>query len=382
MQQQGADFANLLISGTVVILFIGFIWYLIRKANQNKLTVGQHLNRIFMREESTILIMLIGGMNIMEALVAASIHPQGGSQVNPVARFAMHLMFGLAGAFCAINAPKKIMEFFKDWDYFFKVVDAKNPKNNRNAKPMIPLIDIILGLGLLSVSIGLPYANVLIMATGLGEANIFHIACLQLQPWFNNAKIGIADSAYSASEHMSMIMLASFVALIAHVIIAILDGFYALYERNKYDLDVQEEKRSREAYKGPEEVKKTGSTIDEKINKNAEEKKEKENNKQESLQLSYLLNFLDIKNQDTKKTYYDKAFKVLAENVGPKGANISGMMMDMYTKAKLFIEDTSKDAQYSTEDLKRKKDEVKEDIREFFRTSPSDGGFGFDVVSK
>jgi hypothetical protein len=377
-QQQGADFANLLISATVVIIFVGSIWYLIRKANKNNLTVGQHLNRIFMREESTILIMLIGGMNIMEALVAASIHPQGGSQVNPVARFAMHLMFGLAGAFCAINAPKKIMEFFKDTTYFFGVVDVKNPKNNRKAKPIIPIIDLLLGLGLLTVSIGLPYGNVLIMSTGLGEADKFHLAIMQLRPWFNNASVGITDPTYSATEHMTMIMQASWIALIAHVFIAVLDGLFALYERNKYDLDKQEEERTRKGYGIESEPQK--SDIDKKITEKGEKKSEAQ--KQQSVQLTYLFNFLDIKDQDKKHTYFEAVMKAMADNVGQVSAGMSGSLTEWYDKIVNFNDVVSKDAQYSTEDLKRQREELKVDLLQFFRDKPKDGGFGIDIAKK
>lgn len=380
----GTDFANLLISGTVVIVFIAAIWYLVRKAGKNNLTVGQHLNRIFMREESTILIMLIGGMNIMEALVAASIHPQGGSQVNPVARFAMHLMFGFAGAFCAINAPKKIMEFFKDFHYFFALID-KDPKKSKKPKPIIPIIDLLLGLGLLLVSIGLPYANVMIMSTGLGEQEKFRTACWQLLPWIQNHELGISNINYSAMDDMTMVMQASFIALISHVFIAILDGLFAVYERYKYDLHEQDEARTKKGYNMAETA--AAGTSTNNPAKPAEtgaagSKPKPAADDPHATQLKYILGFLDLANRDDAHTYYTRALSVMVENVGEASAAMSGNIVTFYNKCKKYNEEDVKDISYTKADLERMKGELGKDIRAFFRDSPKNGGFGMEIVKK
>ena len=243
------DIANALISLVVLIAFVTIIYKVSQNASSKKLTLGQFLNHYFMRNETSIILGLVVLMNIMESTVASAIHQAGKTDVNPIARALMHLSFGTISAVCAINAPKKFMEFGK---LIFLQKNDKGVYLDSKGKVVysrgsLMAITFLIGLMLSFLAIILPYWNVRIMATGLGEQSLFDIAVMQIFPWNKNFAMGLPPN-YKAVDLMSMYMQASFYALQAHLLLTVADGLYALYDFLKYRVDSAIEDIESEAY--------------------------------------------------------------------------------------------------------------------------------------
>lgn len=235
------DIVNLIISGTLLAMFSYMFYRISSNASNSKLTIGQWLNVYFNRNDTSVILILVCLANIMESLVASSIHKPGEYQINPIARTLMHSSFGFISIVASINAPKKLIELVM---VLQENGTKEKPVRFRWLRAFFLLMTFLL---LLFLSFVLPYWNVRIMANGLNESKIFDMAINQLNPWFKGYKYGI-PTTYHAIDEMSMYMLASYYALLAHYGLSILDSCYALNERLKYGIDQAEEMHDKKAF--------------------------------------------------------------------------------------------------------------------------------------
>jgi hypothetical protein len=101
-----SDFGLVTVLGlaTIVGIFIA-VWYLKTREVNKGLKAGEVINKYFIEERVFIAIAFVIGMNIAEALTAASISHVGEAPFNQVARFLSHMGIAAMGIMCAIYVP-------------------------------------------------------------------------------------------------------------------------------------------------------------------------------------------------------------------------------------------------------------------------------------
>jgi len=194
----------------------GFMAYKIKKKHP-KATFGDIVNFFILREKISAKIIILFLINIAEAAVAASIHPPGQQDPNPVGRFALHLTIAMAGIFCGIYAfnlmhilAKKSRSFVKDKKYF-KLT-----------------ILVVLTISVFSAAAYFPYLNVMLIANGVNQTAI----CAA----FFDVSISDPLPNWEHFKYMKYILASSCAAVIAHYVLLIIDGLYLLYEADEHGM--------------------------------------------------------------------------------------------------------------------------------------------------
>jgi hypothetical protein len=191
--------------GTLVAL--GFILYTIKKSNPNA-SLGDLINILLLREKVTIFIVGAIVANFAEGLMAASIHPVGEQQVNPLARYLVHTTISLVGIVCMLYLPNLL-----------KVMASEKDASRRKGM-------YLLALSLLIGAVMFPFLNLLVMAGGLKEVDYL---IWMLRFWHP------AGGLYSF-EQMSYVLQGSVAATFAHFFLMFIDGLFVVTSTHK---DVQ-----------------------------------------------------------------------------------------------------------------------------------------------
>jgi hypothetical protein len=328
-----------------------------------------------MREGATFLVLLLICMNVFEAVTAASVHKDGAIHasvsINPVTRFMMHLMMGLVGAFCAVYSTKVVLDLIKS---FSKEVFSKKP---------IAWVLLTIQLCLfVPLSFILPYINVYLISISTEETQLFEIAFKQwFYFWKSNAELGIigGDENFNALARMSPTMAVSFCSLFVHFFVSFLDSFVAVYDRYMYGLDADEMRQKMAGYKGKNVDVGTGNAgknADAKSDNSGNADANKDNAKTHLPNVKKILQFLDISN-DLVNTYQKKIEDTVADNANTQ--HVNSMLANINETAKQ-IEDFNKIVDVTTKN--RRRNEIRDDIKNFMRASTEEGGFGIDIPSK
>lgn len=144
-----------------LVLFLalgGGLWYMKRKYPEE--TLGEIISIIFQREIWTIQIATMFIIGLAEAGMAASFHITGQAETNPLIRFISHLTIAIvytAGQLSVAPAAVRMFSAFKEKSYmkaFFHVCGFFTT---------------------LIIALGLPVANLALIANGIGETDKLQI---------------------------------------------------------------------------------------------------------------------------------------------------------------------------------------------------------------
>ena len=351
------DPQTLILSVITLLLLAGAIYGISSGAKKKNLTIGQFINTLFLREESTFVVALIFCLSIGEGMVAGSIVPPTEAGGNPLARMFLHIVFSVTGGIFGVLAMKKLVEAItmifgtKRYHWVFTIVA------------------FLLSVSLVGASLLLPYINVDIMSSGLGENQLFHIALAQWMPWYDHIDWHVPED-FNPIDKMSMYMKASYWALIVHYCISFIDGLYAVYEHYKFGVDKIVDAKTKKAF---DDMSKEAGVTDDVKKDNKDEKKP--DDKKPSNDVGYLkavkevIDFLGLTNKDSANKMVVDAMQ---SKTGEDVAHMSAILTQFTDSIKNL---DKKKPSLSPSIYQAQVKELQKKITEKFSAALSDGGF-------
>lgn len=207
-----SDYSMVIVLGLGMLL--GFIYWIHNTMKKNpNLTFGDIVNAKIVTEKVSIFILGCFLINFSEALMAASIHPVGQVPPNALARIVGHMIIAMAGITSGLSMP----------DLFRALISPKT--KNRGGALFLFILSFV-------GTFGFPYANLVIISSGLKEMQLMNIFIYSLVPWNNMvdyySSVGL-PATFAPLEHMSYVMLTSIIMTIAHYFLVIFDGTHMIY---------------------------------------------------------------------------------------------------------------------------------------------------------
>lgn len=333
--QVSLDFVTLL--GLFSVLsFVG--WAVWVKRKNPTLTFGDIINKIFLIEKVTIFVSALIFIGFSEAVMAASIRPEGEFPINGLARFFGHCSIQLPAVVCGIYFSILLPMIFQ------AIRDRELVWVNRT----------ILAIVMLVGAVALPWANALLITGGLGEAHLFS---LFMRSW-----------DWRIFNSMTYVSKAATIMLVGHYFLTFIDGMMvALGEKD----DMR--KALEESMKG-----KDGRDINEKIN-DKDEKSKKQQIKDLPDAVKYLLKRAGYEEGKDLEGMLGNATKVIDNLKSDQAkANLAGKVSGIYKRIKEFDK-----GDHSDSEKKKQNEKFRKQISSLFSGSPKNGnGFGLNLKKK
>lgn len=219
-------FGSLLILGAAALTF----WRMAkqvkkRQEGDSEYSIGDYINDTLLKEQSTFVVFVLFMINIAEGILSASIHPPHEMQINPIARFFTHVSIALVGILAAVNFAKACIDFFHHMFFITEKITVRKVWNWIYALILACVASVIGWL-----AIYLPYWNLSIIATGLGQMNLAEMA------FYNTFAVGgqidFTQYGYEADfnpfANMSFQMRASWILVLCHYALGIYDSLLAV----------------------------------------------------------------------------------------------------------------------------------------------------------
>lgn len=215
-----------------VLVFGGLIFIITRmfkEAARRKINIGQVLNEHFVSEHETWIMFTVIGLWITESLIAASIHPIVNGveeqQINAVARFFSHFITALVGIVMVTFMPKVIISLVES---FGIVLSSKGNKKRMG----LGIVYIITYFGLFLIvgyaTVRIPLFNIELIAAGLGNLDQLNYAWWELfGKDVDYQRLGLPEN-YDPVRAMSFQMFASWIILLCHYLISLIDAIIVL----------------------------------------------------------------------------------------------------------------------------------------------------------
>lgn len=215
-----------------VVVFGGLIFIITRmfkEAARRKINIGQVLNEHFVSEHETWIMFTVIGLWITESLIAASIHPIVNGveeqQINAVARFFSHFITALVGIVMVTFMPKVIISLVES---FGIVLSSKGNKKRMG----LGIVYIITYFGLFLIvgyaTVRIPLFNIELIAAGLGNLDQLNYAWWELfGKDVDYQRLGLPEN-YDPVRAMSFQMFASWIILLCHYLISLIDAIIVL----------------------------------------------------------------------------------------------------------------------------------------------------------
>ncbi len=328
--------------GMVILLGLGIIIGLliwvskIIKKNPGS-TFGDIANAMFMREKLSIFIITCVLINFGEALMAASITPEGEVAVNPLARIISHMIIAIAGISCGLSLPTSFFNLFEK-------------ETKYRAWHVIMFIGAVFG------TFYLPYVNLMLIANGLKETLLLQLFIMDRFPW--NDMVPVFKQLgqkphFSPWNNMSYPMATSVAVTGVHFFLVVLDGCHIVL-KNKVDaLKSKDEKKKEE--KGGSSYKDAGDPI--------------------TRMFKYLSN--GVYNTAEEEKYVRLAHRAhdgMGQQAKSKVSSKNASMIDSINR---YDKEFSK---YSAKEAEEKKTDLRKSIMDFMQDSISDGkGYGLTL---
>lgn len=189
-------------------------------------TWQEYINNEILDSHVLGMLVLIVAVNLSEGVLAASIEGAGeGHNVNGIARFFAHISISSVSAMLMISAPLQLVKALQ--------AVGQSTKAKKNVQGLVftkAILELLLFVATFGVAIYLPYANYTVIASGLGELEIAQLAFYELMPVFDGRAIKLASgygATYRPLDNMSYTMYASYILMLVHYVVTMLDGMYA-----------------------------------------------------------------------------------------------------------------------------------------------------------
>lgn len=339
----GQGYVMTMMLGLLMILAIGFWIFSLYKKNP-EMTLGEILNKIFLRQKISVFVLTLIFINIAEAIWAASITPVGEIQINPLARIMTHGSVSLVAITCGIYLPSAIRTMLM-------------VKGKEFAQMFVVFIGVFIG------AMGLPYLNALLISGGLKETH--HLAKILN----GNFTVGFM--------HMSYAMQATVVALIAHYFFVMLDGIMILVSGDEGTLSAVNQGIFSKANKSK------ASDIDKKITERGE--KATASTALESLVgegIPFLLTRYKFNTDGELSNKISQANKVIDGMPDKAKIALAQRVAKLVNDIKSF-DKYKKDKNLPLEERKEKNKEFRRNIADLFRASTKGGhGLGMTLPAK
>jgi hypothetical protein len=322
-----SDFSLVTVLGlaTIVGIFIA-VWYLKTREVNKGLKAGEVINKYFIEERVFIAIAFVIGMNIAEALTAASISHVGEAPFNQVARFLSHMGIAAMGIMCAIYVPILL----KDLGV------VKDKMSN-----LFLLIMMIFG------SFFFPFINIVLISGSLKVTPLV-VAFLRGSSTAWNMLPGIMQVTLGLSA--------------SHLFAIFLDGLFILTKHSR--LTTEKDKK--------EEKPKDDKPIDKKVTDKGEEK-DKTDFKDG---IKFLLNRFGYRDEELD-TKLKAANNVINSMASHEQSSLARSVWDLVKKIKQF--DSAKGSMDDST-IKEKNSAFKTNIFDLFAASTKSGkGFGMTL---
>ena len=227
------QYGMLILSGITIVVLGWLVVIMMREAERKNTTLGEVINAHFLKQFETWLIIVIITLWVTESLIAASIHPLGPNgqptmQINSVARFMSHFGTALVGILMVVAFPKILLEFIES----FGKLQGKSIR--KISEWGFPAFYVLINLGMMFfvawATIRLPFYNIELIGRGLNELHNVEFAWYEMtRPWtkIDYPRLGL-PSDYNPWAQMSFQMFASFLILLCHYVISIMDSLIIL----------------------------------------------------------------------------------------------------------------------------------------------------------
>lgn len=195
-----------------------------RREGDAEYSIGDYINDTLLREQSTFVVFVLFMINIAEGILSASIHPPHETQINPIARFFTHISVALVGILAAVNFAKLCINFLSHSLFVTERITRNKPWNWIKLLIQGLLVYVV---GYLAVK--LPYWNLSIIATGLGQMNLAEMAFYNTFSFSGSVdftQYGY-DPDFNPFADMSFQMRASWILVLCHYALAIYDSLLA-----------------------------------------------------------------------------------------------------------------------------------------------------------
>lgn len=260
MNQQEMAFSSstLLWLGLGTLAGVG-VWLYFLKKKYPKMTIGEILSMIFVRENETVFIVATILINFAEALMAASIHPVGQTPPNPLARFLVHSIISFVAISAGITLIRDVAKIFV--------------KGIGKAQVTARIIKVLL---VLMAALGIPILNMYIIANGLKESIPVELFLASVNPFVSKAELAGAVLYYSLPPNysfwggLSYIMCATVSVTGVHMLLVLIEGFNNMDTTNQLRYDRMFEGVEGEKAKDGKDGKKEGEKGDKKGEKKEE----------------------------------------------------------------------------------------------------------------
>lgn len=332
--------------------------------------LGEALSYEGVDNNETIFIIIIFGIFLSEAILAASLTPQGEQQASPIGRLIAHMLISFGGTIASITAVRDITSCFIPG---LGIVQRT--------------VNIFISFVLMTIAIMIPIWNMELIASGLGadiQLQLFFYDKLYSDETMVKARefYGLTPN-YDAWAQLPYLLKATVVGTYVHYSFTLLEGlrnigspvrFRMLVGRLQKEHAKAEEmlKKSKEEAKKDDTKKKDDKKDDKRTDNNAPYvpmEAEKRQGDAAEANLEYLLKRLRLTGDDltrTVKNAYAAYIKITPEQGRyAVAANIAGLVNDCKT-----TDGISDSAEKAT-----KKKELEEKIRTFFKASPKEDDF-------
>lgn len=343
VQQFMNGYLGIVILGLMIIIAV--IWWIktLLKNNPN-MTIGDLLNVMFMREKLSIFILGAIFLNLVEGFTAASITPIGEAAANPLARILSHTIISIAGITCGLALPSTFFILFE--------------------KPKFWAWHFLIFIGSLFGTFYLPWVNLSLIANGLKQTQVLHLYVMDLFPWNNMQNVyarlrlqGIkVPINFNPIDAMPYILAVAVKVTWVHYFLTNLDGAHLIL-KNK--MDAAAKKDNKDDKKNPVDYAKDYVKDD---------------------PIKALIKFYSNGSLTTKEeeTYIRLAHQSHDSMETRAKAAVSSKNATYIDMIKSFEKDYKNS---SAEDKKKRKIEIREDIRTFFGASKQKGeGYGLTLA--
>lgn len=233
-------------SSMVVLAILGVVvWQLAKYLKAKGMNFGEFLNETFVNQQPTFIVACLFGLILAESLLAASI-PVVNEFISPLARNVAHFFLGFVSMVVIIGTPLAFSEMLGAWQQLFVTIDLRRKKKSKtdmlSTKISYVLVTTFIFIVMLILDIVIPYANLTILAVGMGK----HFETVMMfkdtfNPWFDADAYALSlelineGEQWKHAEALGYTMYSSWWIYISHISFGFFDGFIAW----KFKLDAK-----------------------------------------------------------------------------------------------------------------------------------------------
>lgn len=392
MQLTGEQILSYLTGLIMLALIILIAWRVTRYLSKSNITLGDYLNKNFIREQPTYIVVALIGFCLAEAFLASAIQVEA-EFISPIARTIAHFFIGYIGIVIIIGTPRAASEMAKSWAAFKFKNKKRDPATKKlvlDSNGMVQLIDplnqekigyffisLVGFLIMIGLDIFVPYTALMIIAVGLQKHFEAQMAFLELfVPWFDATKYCIekgiieAGEIWNTKERMGYTLYASFQVFIFHIFLGFFDGVIALQKEMSSNI----------------ELKSKAKNVQKNINDRGKADKVSADDIQLALEdisqpIELLIKYTEVGKNDnwiTKKVdHFTEKFYDTVTYPTQAQANLTSRIVKLANKA-VQLEADPNDVAYAS-----KKSVLQREILQLFKTSPTNGnGFGEELTGE